>query len=169
MRAVYVDLDKIWNGRAAMLNARLRGGGAAGAGREPVVDLDDPLYAAVALQLDASVLRAREGLALSWIGTGRLIFSLNYTDADFAAVADRFVAAANADAARRLVVARSRHHQQVDPARPAERDAGSSLLSAAAPIHRQSMPPIKRAGDWRVLGIDQFTAHQVAAAPCSRA
>jgi glutamate-1-semialdehyde 2,1-aminomutase len=37
-----------------------------------------------------------EGLALSWIGTGRLIFSLNYTDADFQAVADRFVAAARA-------------------------------------------------------------------------
>ena len=35
-----------------------------------------------------------EGLALSWVGTGRLIFSLNYTDADFAEVADRFVAAA---------------------------------------------------------------------------
>jgi len=37
-----------------------------------------------------------EGLALSWVGTGRLIFSLNYTDADFDAVADRFVAAARA-------------------------------------------------------------------------
>jgi glutamate-1-semialdehyde 2,1-aminomutase len=37
-----------------------------------------------------------EGLALAWIGTGRLIFSLNYTDADFDAVADRFVAAAKA-------------------------------------------------------------------------
>ena len=35
-----------------------------------------------------------EGLALSWVGTGRLIFSLNYTDADFTEVADRFVAAA---------------------------------------------------------------------------
>ena len=35
-----------------------------------------------------------EGLALSWIGSGRLIFSLNYTQADFDAVADRFVAAA---------------------------------------------------------------------------
>ena len=35
-----------------------------------------------------------EGLALSWVGTGRLIFSLNYTDADFAEVAKRFVAAA---------------------------------------------------------------------------
>ena len=37
-----------------------------------------------------------EGLALSWIGTGRLIFSLNYTEADCQAVADRFVAAAEA-------------------------------------------------------------------------
>ena len=37
-----------------------------------------------------------EGLMLSWIGTGRLIFSLNYSDADFGAVADRFVAAASA-------------------------------------------------------------------------
>jgi glutamate-1-semialdehyde 2,1-aminomutase len=34
------------------------------------------------------------GLMLSWVGTGRLIFSLNYSDADFAEVADRFVAAA---------------------------------------------------------------------------
>ena len=36
-----------------------------------------------------------EGLALSWVGTGRLIFSLNYSDADFLAVAERFVAAAS--------------------------------------------------------------------------
>ncbi|HME26250.1 MAG TPA: aminotransferase class III-fold pyridoxal phosphate-dependent enzyme [Acetobacteraceae bacterium] len=37
-----------------------------------------------------------EGLVLSWVGTGRLIFSLNYSDADFAAVMDRFLAAARA-------------------------------------------------------------------------
>ena len=37
-----------------------------------------------------------EGLALSWVGTGRLIFSLNYGDADFAAVMARFLAAARA-------------------------------------------------------------------------
>jgi len=35
-----------------------------------------------------------QGVALSWVGTGRLIFSLNYSDADFEAVAERFVAAA---------------------------------------------------------------------------
>jgi glutamate-1-semialdehyde 2,1-aminomutase len=37
-----------------------------------------------------------EGLQLSWVGTGRLIFSLNYSEANFDAVADRFVAAAKA-------------------------------------------------------------------------
>jgi glutamate-1-semialdehyde 2,1-aminomutase len=37
-----------------------------------------------------------EGLALTWTGTGRLAFSLNYTEADFAAVMERFVAAAKA-------------------------------------------------------------------------
>jgi glutamate-1-semialdehyde 2,1-aminomutase len=35
-----------------------------------------------------------EGLALSWVGTGRLIFSLNYDDAAFEQVQRRFVAAA---------------------------------------------------------------------------
>ena len=34
------------------------------------------------------------GLALSWVGTGRLIFSLNYSDADFEAVLQKFVQAA---------------------------------------------------------------------------
>jgi glutamate-1-semialdehyde 2,1-aminomutase len=34
------------------------------------------------------------GLALSWVGTGRLIFSLNYSDTDFEAVVNRFVLAA---------------------------------------------------------------------------
>ena len=57
-----------------------------------------------------------EGLALSWVGTGRLIFSLNYTDADFDAVADRFVAAAQAMQQRRLVVAQPGAHQQDDQA-----------------------------------------------------
>jgi glutamate-1-semialdehyde 2,1-aminomutase len=37
-----------------------------------------------------------QGLALSWVGTGRLIFSLNYTNADFNEVAERFVNACRA-------------------------------------------------------------------------
>jgi glutamate-1-semialdehyde 2,1-aminomutase len=40
-----------------------------------------------------SYLRAA-GVALSWVGTGRLIFSLNYTAADYLEVADRLVSAA---------------------------------------------------------------------------
>jgi glutamate-1-semialdehyde 2,1-aminomutase len=39
------------------------------------------------------------GLALSWVGTGRLIFSLDYSDADIEAVVGRFVAAGQAMAA----------------------------------------------------------------------
>jgi glutamate-1-semialdehyde 2,1-aminomutase len=35
-------------------------------------------------------------LALTWTGTGRLTFSLNYTEADFTAVMERFIAAAKA-------------------------------------------------------------------------
>ena len=36
------------------------------------------------------------GLALSWVGTGRLIFSLNYSAAEFSEVADRILTAAQA-------------------------------------------------------------------------
>ena len=68
------------------------------------------------------------GLALSWIGTGRLIFSLNFSDADFEAVADRFLAAA--EAMRRdgwWEPARARHRQGHQAAHPA-RDAGAVLF-----------------------------------------
>jgi len=37
-----------------------------------------------------------EGLMLSWIGTGRFIFSHDLKDSDFDEIADRFVAAAQA-------------------------------------------------------------------------
>jgi glutamate-1-semialdehyde 2,1-aminomutase len=94
--ALYRDLDKVWNTRAHMLNARL----AAADLPVRVANLSSiwtvcyirPSRYNWMLQY---YLRA-EGLLLSWIGTGRLIFSLNYSDADFAAVVDRFVAAASA-------------------------------------------------------------------------
>ncbi|MEZ5704322.1 MAG: hypothetical protein R3E56_02645 [Burkholderiaceae bacterium] len=35
-----------------------------------------------------------QGLALSWVGSGRLVFSLNYSEADFKAVSERLQAAA---------------------------------------------------------------------------
>jgi len=92
--AIYNGLDGTWNGRARQLNDAL-------AAKElPVhvsnlqsiwmVEYTSPSRYNWMLQY---YLRA-EGLALSWVGTGRFIFSLNYTDADFAEVSKRFVAAA---------------------------------------------------------------------------
>ena len=96
IRVRYQGGDELWNRRAQSLNERLR---------------DEKLPVQVAnlasiwtvsyLQpsrynwMFQYYLRAA-GLALSWVGTGRLIFSLDYTEADFAAVAERFVAAARA-------------------------------------------------------------------------
>jgi glutamate-1-semialdehyde 2,1-aminomutase len=95
-QAVYRDLDSIWNTRASLLNERLRDEAlpveVANLSSIWTVCYTQPSRYNWMLQY---YLRA-EGLALSWVGTGRLIFSLDYTDADFAAVADRFVAAARA-------------------------------------------------------------------------
>ena len=66
-----------------------------------------------------------EGLVLSWVGTGRLIFSLNYSDADFAAVMDRFLAATRAMDRDGWWWSGSREQQQVDQATGASRDAGN--------------------------------------------
>ena len=95
-RELYRDLDRIWNERAQRLNQRLceEALGVAVANLSSIwtVSYLRPSRYNWMLQY---YLRA-EGLALSWIGTGRLIFSLNYTEADFEAVAERFVAAARA-------------------------------------------------------------------------
>src|SRR5205085_815540 len=93
VKNLYVDLDHTWNGRAAEFNRRLEAEGlpvrVANLSSIWTVWYTQPSRYNWILQY---YLRA-EGLALSWVGTGRLIFSLNYTDADFAAVADRFVSA----------------------------------------------------------------------------
>jgi glutamate-1-semialdehyde 2,1-aminomutase len=46
--------------------------------------------------LDASILSASRRLGAELGRTGRLIFSLNYTEPDFEQVAERFIAAAKA-------------------------------------------------------------------------
>jgi glutamate-1-semialdehyde 2,1-aminomutase len=96
IRRLYRGLDELWDGRAERLNRRLRDA------RLPVAVANLSSIWTVCYTRPSRYnwmlqyyLRA-EGLALSWIGTGRLIFSLNYTDADFDAVADRFIAAAAA-------------------------------------------------------------------------
>ena len=94
--ALYENLDEIWNARAARLNQRLHQAGVpvqvANLSSIWIVWYTQPSGYNWMFQY---YLRA-EGLLLSWIGTGRLIFSLNYTDADFTEVADRLVAAAQA-------------------------------------------------------------------------
>ncbi len=96
LRDRYRDLDEVWNARAERLNRALR-------------NEDLPVQVANLSSIWTTLftrpsrynwmlqyyLRA-EGLHVSWAGTGRFIFSLDYTVADFDAVADRFVAAARA-------------------------------------------------------------------------
>ncbi len=92
--AIYRDADAVWNARADCLNRRLREAGlpvgVANMGSIWTVTYAVPSRYNWMLQY---YLRA-EGLLLSWVGTGRFIFSLNYSDADFAAVSERFMAAA---------------------------------------------------------------------------
>ena len=93
VRQLYDGLDTRWNARAARLNAHLKAAGM-------------PVRVA-ALSTIWTVLYTRpsrynwmlqfylrlHGLALSWVGTGRLIFSLDYDDDDFEEVLQRFVLA----------------------------------------------------------------------------
>jgi glutamate-1-semialdehyde 2,1-aminomutase len=91
---LYDGLDETWDGRARSLNERLA-----------AADLPVRVCNMSSVWLVHYTTPSRynwmfqyylrlEHLALSWIGTGRLIFSLNYTEEDFARVADHFVAAA---------------------------------------------------------------------------
>jgi len=90
----YDGLDQLWNLRVEIMNARLKEAGlplqVANFSSIWTVLYTQPSRYNWMLQF---YLRAH-GLALSWIGTGRFIFSLNYTDRDFADVVDRFIAAA---------------------------------------------------------------------------
>ena len=96
VRRLYDGLDERWNARAARLNAALA------AVEVPVrvanlstiwtVSFEGPSRYHWMLQF---YLR-EQGLALSWVGTGRLIFSLDYDDAQFDLVLKAFVAGATA-------------------------------------------------------------------------
>jgi glutamate-1-semialdehyde 2,1-aminomutase len=94
VRKVYDGLDETWDRRAEQLNSRLMALGlpvqVANMSSIWTVYYTRPSRYNWMLQY---YLRA-QGLALSWVGTGRFIFSLNYSAADFEEVAGRFVAAA---------------------------------------------------------------------------
>jgi glutamate-1-semialdehyde 2,1-aminomutase len=93
VRALYRGLDENWNARARRLNDRLSAAQlpVRVANLSSIWTLYYPAISGYNWMLQY-YLRAA-GLALSWVGTGRLIFSLNYTDDDFSAVADRIVSA----------------------------------------------------------------------------
>jgi glutamate-1-semialdehyde 2,1-aminomutase len=96
VRELYLDADRVWSERAQRLNRRLRGESlpvqVANMSSVWTVCYTRPSRYNWMLQY---YLRA-EGLALGWVGTGRLIFSLDYAATEFEAVADRFMAAARA-------------------------------------------------------------------------
>ena len=96
IRDLYSNLDSLWDLRAQDLNRRLASENlpvqVAAMSTVWTVNYLSPSRYNWMFQY---YLRAK-GLALSWIGTARLIFSLNYTNADFEAVEERFIAAARA-------------------------------------------------------------------------
>ena len=95
-RALHDGLDATWEGRATTLNAALAERGL------PVRVVAMSTVWTVLYDIPSRYnwmfqyyLRAA-GVSLSWVGTGRLIFSLDYDDAAFAEVVSRFVSAAEA-------------------------------------------------------------------------
>ena len=140
----YAGLDERWNARAQLLNGRLRAAGLP----VQVANLSS-IWTVSYLQpsrynwMFQYYLRA-EGLALSWVGTGRFIFTIDYPDADFEAVAARILAAAAkmtaegwwwSDAAltnkairRRVLKEMLRAHRHRAAAQSTPREAGTAAL-----------------------------------------
>lgn len=93
IQALYEGLDETWNARAACFNATMQAGGiplqAANMSSVWTLFYTQPSRYNWMLQYYLRL----HGLALSWVGTGRLIFSLNFDDAAFEAVLQKFVSA----------------------------------------------------------------------------
>jgi glutamate-1-semialdehyde 2,1-aminomutase len=96
IKALYDGLDDRWRTRAERLNAALEAE-AIPVRIEALSTIWTVLYTRPSRYnwIFQYYLR-REGLALSWVGTGRLIFSLDIDDALFDEIVARFVAAARA-------------------------------------------------------------------------
>ena len=96
VKKIYSDLDVVWDRRANDLN-------------ESLLKLNLPVKIANMSSIWTiyytepsrynwmfQYYLKEQGLALSWIGTGRFIFSLNYSDSDMTAVQEKFIRAAQA-------------------------------------------------------------------------
>ena len=94
--ALYANVDQTWNRRADLMNARLQAAGVPVqvAGMSSVWTV---LYTQPASfnWLFQHYLRF-EGVALSWVGSARIIWSLNFSDAEFEQVVQCFERAAKA-------------------------------------------------------------------------
>ena len=94
IQTIYNGLDERWNARCKMFNGAMKANDiplqAANMSSVWTLFYTQPSRYNWMLQYYLRI----QGLALSWVGTGRLIFSLNYSDADFEAVLQRFVVAA---------------------------------------------------------------------------
>ena len=158
VRALYAGLDERWNARAERMNRRLA------AARLPVrVANLSSIWTVYYTQpgrynwMFQYYLRA-EGIALSWVGTGRLIFSLNYSDAEFDEVVERVVRAGARMLAdgwwwhdgrltnkaikravlREILGASARRGRRTTPVRPA---AAPALNCADGPVSDRSTAP----------------------------
>ena len=93
IKSIYDGLDERWNSRADRFNQALTDAGlpirVANLSSIWTVFYTEPSRYNWMLQY---YLR-QAGLALSWVGTGRMVFSLNYSEADFEAVLARFIEA----------------------------------------------------------------------------
>jgi glutamate-1-semialdehyde 2,1-aminomutase len=94
IRTRYRDLDRVWDARVAELNRRLA------TAKVPLRVANLQTVLTVLYETPSRYnwmfqfyLRAA-GLELGWIGSGRLIMSLDYTDEDFREVMERFLRAA---------------------------------------------------------------------------
>ncbi|MEI6548314.1 MAG: aminotransferase class III-fold pyridoxal phosphate-dependent enzyme, partial [Burkholderiales bacterium] len=93
IKAIYDGLDERWNTRADRFNQALADAGlpvrVANLSSIWTVFYTEPSRYNWMLQYHLR----QAGLALSWVGTGRMVFSLNYSDADFEVVLARFIEA----------------------------------------------------------------------------
>ena len=96
VKAAYVELDAIWNSRVEKLNRRLK-----------TMDLPVQVANMSSIWTITYTRPSRYnwmfqyylksvGLAISWVGSGRLILSHNFTEKEYEAVMERFVSAATA-------------------------------------------------------------------------